>query len=123
MTEVVEVGRIVFSDAGTPDGYRHMEGFSSHTYSLINEKNELFYVKWHFKTKQGIKNFTGESAEDMRGKDPDYAQRDLFNAIKEGNFPKWRVSVQGISGKEDKCCYLNPFDLTKGLALRDYPLH
>ena len=48
---------ILFSDRGTPDGYRHMDGFSSHTFSLINEKNELFYVKWHFKTKQGIKNF------------------------------------------------------------------
>src|SRR5258706_473668 len=85
---------ILFSDRGTPNGYRHMDGFSSHTYSLVNDKNELFYVKGHFKTKQGIKNFARESADEMRGKDPDYAQRDLFNAIKEGNYPKWRVSVQ-----------------------------
>jgi catalase len=79
---------ILFSDRGTPDGYRHMDGFSSHTYSLINNKNELFYVKWHFKTKQGIKNFTREEADAMRGKDPDYAQRDLFSAIEKGRLPQ-----------------------------------
>ena len=77
-----------------------MDGFSSHTFSLINAKNELFYVKWHFKTKQGIKNFTAEAAEEMRGKDPDYAQRDLFDAIKKGDFPKWRVCVQIMPEKE-----------------------
>src|SRR6267378_2389685 len=103
---------ILFSDRGTPDGYRHMDGFSSHTFSLINEKNELFYVKWHFKTKQGIKNFHAESANEMRGKDPDYAQRDLFNAIKEANFPKWRVSVQIMPEKEAETYRINPFDLT-----------
>src|SRR6201992_469562 len=82
---------ILFSDRGTSDGYRHMDGFSSHTFSLINGRNELFYVKWHFKTKQGIRNFTREEADAMRGKDPDYAQRDLFDAIQGGYFPKWRV--------------------------------
>src|SRR3984893_2731298 len=75
---------LLFRDRGTPDGYRHMDGFSSHTFSLINENNELFYVKWHFKTRQGIKNFHAESANEMRGEDPDYSPRDLFNAIKEG---------------------------------------
>jgi catalase len=79
---------IPFSDRGTPDGYRHMNGNSSHTFSLINAKNELFYVKWHFKTKQRVKNFTAEEAEVLKGKDPDYAQRDLFNAIAKGDFPK-----------------------------------
>src|SRR5471030_133279 len=76
---------ILFSDRGTPDGYRHMDGFSSHTFSLINSKNELFYVKWHFKTRQGIKNFTGERASEMRGIDPDYSQRDLFEHIAKGD--------------------------------------
>src|SRR5882757_587532 len=57
---------ILFSDRGTPYGYRHMDGYSSHTYSLINAKNELFYVKWHFKTKQGIRNFTREEADHMK---------------------------------------------------------
>ena len=113
---------ILFSDRGTPDGYRHMDGFSSHTFSLINAKNELFYVKWHFKTKQGIKNFTREGADDMRGQDPDYAQRDLFEAIKNGEFPKWRVCVQVMPDKDADTYRINPFDLTKVWPHGDYPL-
>jgi len=113
---------ILFSDRGTPDGYRHMDGFSSHTFSLINAKNELFYVKWHFKTKQGIKNFTREGADDMRGQDPDYAQRDLFEAIKSGEFPKWRVCVQVMPDKDADTYRINPFDLTKVWPHGDYPL-
>lgn len=113
---------ILFSDRGTPHGYRHMDGFSSHTFSLINAKNELFYVKWHFKTKQGIKNFTAEEAEAMRGQDPDYGQRDLFEAIKRGDFPKWKVSVQVMPEKEAETYHLNPFDLTKVWPHKDYPL-
>lgn len=113
---------ILFSDRGTPDGYRHMNGYSSHTFSLINGKNELFYVKWHFKTKQGIKNFTGEEAGEMRGKDPDYAQRDLFEAIAKGDFPKWRVCVQIMPEKDAESYRINPFDLTKVWPHGDYPL-
>ena len=113
---------ILFSDRGTPDGYRHMDGFSSHTFSLINANDELFYVKYHFKTKQGIKNFTGESAEMMKGKDPDYAQRDLFNAIAKGDFPKWTVSIQVMPEKEADTYHINPFDLTKVWPHGDYPL-
>src|SRR5882762_8415366 len=113
---------ILFSDRGTPDGYRHMDGFSSHTFSLINAKNELFYVKYHFKTKQGIKNFTGERASEMRGIDPDHAQRDLFDAIKKGDFPKWRVSIQVMPEKEAETYHINPFDLTKVWPHKDYPL-
>ena len=113
---------ILFSDRGTPDGYRHMDGFSSHTFSLNNAKNELFYVKWHFKTKQGIKNFTREGADDMRGQDPDYAQRDLFEAIKNGEFPKWRVCVQVMPEKDADTYRINPFDLTKVWPHGDYPL-
>jgi len=113
---------ILFSDRGTPDGYRHMDGFSSHTFSLINAKNELFYVKWHFKTKQGIKNFTREGADDMRGQDPDYAQRDLFEAIKNGDFPEWRVCVQIMPEKDAEVYRINPFDLTKVWPHGDYPL-
>jgi len=113
---------ILFSDRGTPDGYRHMNGYSSHTFSLINAKNELFYVKWHFKTKQGIKNFSGERAGEMRGIDPDYAQRDLFDAIKKGDFPKWRVAMQIMPEKEAETYHINPFDLTKVWPHGDYPL-
>jgi catalase len=113
---------ILLSDRGTPDGYRHMNGYSSHTYSLINSKNELFYVKWHFKTKQGIKNFTREGADEMRGKDPDYAQRDLFNSIAKGDFPKWRVCLQIMPEKDAETYHINPFDLTKVWPHGDYPL-
>jgi catalase len=113
---------ILFSDRGTPDGYRRMNGYSSHTFSLINAKNELFYVKWHFKTKQGIQNFTREQADEMRGKDPDYAQRDLFESIQNGTFPKWRVCLQIMPEKQAETYHINPFDLTKVWPHGDYPL-
>jgi catalase len=100
-----------------------MDGFSSHTFSLVNAKNELFYVKWHFKTKQGIKNFFGDKASEMRGIDPDYAQRDLFDAIAKGNYPKWTVSIQIMPEKEADTYHINPFDLTKVWPHKDYPLH
>jgi catalase len=90
-----------------------MDGFSSHPFSLINAKNELSYVKWHFKTKQGIKNFFRERAGVLEGTDPDYSQRDLFHAIKDGNFPKWRVSMQIMPEKDAETYHINPFDLTK----------
>src|ERR1700738_3277096 len=113
---------ILFSDRGTPDGYRHMNGYSSHTFSLINAKNELFYVKWHFKTKQGIKNFFREQAGALGGTGPDYSQRDLFHAIKKGKVPKGRVSVQIMPEKEAGTYHINPFDLTKVWPHKDYPL-
>ena len=113
---------ILFSDRGTPDGYRHMNGYSSHTFSLINAKNELFYVKWHFKTKQGVQNFTREQADEMRGKDPDYAQRDLFESIQNGKFPKWRVCLQIMAEKDGETYHINPFDLTKVWPHGEYPL-
>ena len=114
---------ILFSDRGTPYGYRHMNGYSSHTFSMINDKNELFYAKWHFKTKQGIKNFNGEDAVGMRGIDPDFAQRDLFQAIARSDFPKWGVCVQIMPEKEAETYHINPFDLTKVWPHGDYPLH
>jgi catalase len=113
---------ILFSDRGTPHGYRHMDGFSSHTFSLINSKNELFYVKWHFKTKQGIQNFTREEADAMKSEDMDYAQRDLFSSIQKGDFPKWHVSIQVMPEKEAETYHINPFDLTKVWPHGDYPL-
>jgi catalase len=113
---------ILFSDRGTPDGYRHMHGYSSHTFSLINRKNELCYVKWHFKTQQGIKNFTREQAEEMRGQDPDYTQRDLFEAIQRGDFPRWRVCMQAMPERDAETYHINQFDLTKVWPHRDYPL-
>src|ERR1700723_179944 len=113
---------ILFSDRGTPFGYRPMDGFSSHTFSLINAKNELFYVKWHFKTKQGIKNFTREEADHMKSVDMDFSQSDLFNNIEKGDFPKWRVSIQVMPEAEAATYPINPFDLTKVWPHADYPL-
>jgi len=80
---------MLFSDRGTPDGYRHMDGFGSHTYSLINGDGERVWVKWHLKTKQGIRNLSAADAMRLAGSDPDHAQRDLHGAIERGDFPRW----------------------------------
>ncbi len=113
---------ILFTDRGTPDGFRHMHGYSSHTFSLINQQGERFYCKWHFKTLQGIKNLTNEEAELLAGKDPDYATRDLFQAIETGDFPKWKVCLQIMPEAEAETYKVNPFDLTKIWSQKDYPL-
>jgi len=116
---------ILFSDRGTPDGYRHMDGFGSHTYSLINEQGERVYVKWHFKTRQGIKNLSAAEATRIAGSDPDHAQRDLFNAIAANDFPQWDVQVQVATAEELEAWGArtgwNPFDLTKVWPHGDFP--
>ncbi|WP_454020896.1 catalase [Azospirillum sp. Marseille-Q6669] len=113
---------ILFSDRGTPRGYRHMDGFSSHTFSWINAAGERFWVKYHFKTRQGIQNFTAEQAVRMAGVDPDHATRDLFAAIRDGDFPAWTVSVQIMPEVEADAYRINPFDVTKVWPHADYPL-
>lgn len=104
---------ILMSDRGIPATYRHMHGFGSHTYSLINDKNERFWVKFHFKTKQGIKNLTNEEAEALIAKDRESHQRDLYNSIENGDFPKWTFQVQILAENEVDKLGFNPFDLTK----------
>ena len=113
---------ILFSDRGTPRGYRHMDGFSSHTFSWINAAGERFWVKYHFKTRQGIQNFTAEQAVRMAGVDPDHATRELFASIRDGDFPAWTVSVQIMPELEADSYRINPFDLTKVWPHADYPL-
>lgn len=113
---------ILFSDRGIPDGYRHMHGFGSHTYSLINAQGERTWVKWHFKTQQGIKNLAPAEAARLAGTDPDYAQRDLFEAIERGAFPRWTVCIQVMSEAEAASRNVNPFDVTKTWSQKDYPL-
>lgn len=113
---------ILFSDRGTPDGYRFMHGFGSHTYSLWNDQGERVWVKFHFKSKQGIKNLTPAEAERLAGANPDYAQEDLFNAIENKDFPKWRVCVQIMTQEEAGKTSYNPFDLTKVWPHGDFPL-
>ena len=116
---------MLFSDRGTPDGYRHMHGFGSHTYSLINDAGERVFVKWHLTTQQGIKNLSAADAVRLAGVDPDYAQRDLFNSIAEGDFPKWQVRIQVATEAElaawEKRTGWNPFDLTKVWPHADFP--
>jgi len=113
---------ILFSDRGTPDGYRFMNGYGSHTFSMINKKNERIWVKFHFKTQQGIKTLTGPQAEELKGKDPDYAQRDLVEAISKKNFPKWTLKIQVMNDEQAKKFKWNPFDITKVWSHKDFPL-
>ena len=103
----------LFSDRGIPDGYRHMNGYGSHTFKLVNDTNESFWVKFHFKTNQGIKNLPVEKADELASTDPDYATRDLYNAIHEGNFPSWTLYIQIMTDQEAQKFRWNPFDLTK----------
>jgi len=116
---------ILFSDRGTPDGYRHMDGFGSHTYSLINDAGERVWVKWHFKTLQGIKNLTASEAQRLAGVDPDYAQRDLFNAISTGDFPRWSVEIQVMDDTQRAAWEVktgwDAFDLTKVWPQGEFP--
>ena len=113
---------ILMSDRGTPYGHRHMNGYGSHTFSMINKNNERVWVKFHFKTAQGIKNFTNDEATEMKGKDPDFSQRDLVNAIDNKDFPKWNVKIQVMTDAEAKIFPFNPFDLTKVWPHGDFPL-
>ncbi|MDB5775559.1 MAG: katA [Herbaspirillum sp.] len=113
---------ILFSDRGTPDGYRFMHGFGSHTYSFWNAQGKRVWVKFHFKSRQGVKNLAPAEAERLAGANPDYAQQDLFNAIERGDFPKWRVCVQVMSEDQAGKTAYNPFDLTKVWPHGDFPL-
>lgn len=113
---------ILMSDRGTPYSYRHMHGFGSHTFSLVNAKNESVFVKFHFKTQQGIKNFDNDSATEMKGKDADWAQRDLVESIAKGDFPKWSLKIQVMTPEQAKTFRWNPFDLTKVWPHGEFPL-
>jgi len=112
----------LMSDRGTPYGYRHMHGFASHTFSFINAVNERHWVKFHWVCLQGIKNFTADEAARMKGEDPDFAQRDLLEAIDKNDFPKWALKVQIMTEAAAKHYKWNPFDLTKTWSHKDFPL-
>lgn len=113
---------ILFSDRGIPKGIPFMHGFGSHTYSFINASNERFWVKFHFKTQQGIQNMTPENAIRIAGEDSDYHTRQLFEAIERGDYPKWTFYVQVMPEAEAETYQWNPFDLTKVWPHGDYPL-
>ena len=113
---------ILFSDRGTPKTYRHMHGFSGHTFKWYNEKGEYFWVKIHFRTEQGIQNLTRQEAERMTGVDPDHATRDLFQAIERGEYPAWKVYVQIMTPEQVEKYRFDSFDITKVWPHGDAPL-
>ncbi|KPL81363.1 catalase [Herpetosiphon geysericola] len=113
---------ILFSDRGLPISYRFVHGFGSHTYSFINAQNERFWVKFHFRCQQGIKNWTNAEAAEVVGVDRESSQRDLFEAIERGEFPSWKLCVQIMPEAEAETYHINPFDLTKVWPHADYPL-
>jgi catalase len=112
----------LFSDRGIPATLRHMNGYSSHTYSLWNEAGERFWVKWHFKTLQGIQTLTNAQAATIAGTDLDYHRRDLHDAIARGDFPQWRVQIQIMPELQARSYAIHPFDLTKVWPHADYPV-
>ncbi|ALK06337.1 MAG: catalase [Methanosarcina sp. 795] len=113
---------IIMGDRGIPSSYRHMHGFSSHAYSLINKDNERVWVKFHFRSQQGIRNLTDQEAERVIGMDRESHQRDLYEAIEKGNFPKWKMYIQVMTEEQANSMKNNPFDLTKMWYKKDFPL-
>nr|BFD58850.1 catalase [Bdellovibrio sp. CKG001]BFD62275.1 catalase [Bdellovibrio sp. HM001] len=113
---------ILFSDRGLPATYRHMHGFGSHTYSFINEKGERHWVKFHFKTQQGIRNLRNHEAAELVGRTRESHQEDLYNAIEAKDFPRWKFYVQIMTEEQAKHTPYNPFDLTKVWPHGDFPM-
>jgi len=113
---------ILMSDRGLPKSLRHVNGYGSHTFSLINAQNVRFWVKFHFKTLQGIEFMTNEEGSAVIAKDRESSQRDLFEAIERGDFPKWKFQIQVMPEKDAETYHWNPFDLTKVWPHKDYPL-
>jgi catalase len=99
-----------------------MDGFSSHTFKLVNAEGKHHWVKFHFKTNQGIENYTGAESIQIAGKDPDVATRDLFNSIADGNFPSWTLYIQIMNDEQVKAYPFNSFDVTKVWFHKDAPL-
>ena len=113
---------VVMSDRGIPRSYRHMHGFGSHTFSFINADNQRFWVKFHFKSRQGIENLSNEEAAAIIAQDRESHQRDLYEAIERGDYPRWDFKVQ-IMPEQDAAAYrFHPFDLSKVWPHADYPL-
>jgi catalase len=122
LPEALHQVTIIMSDRGIPRSFRHMHGFGSHTYSFINANNERSWVKFHFRTQQGIENLTDAEAENLVGKDRESNQRDLFASIEAGHYPRWTFYIQIMSDAQAKAFPFNPFDLTKVWPKAAFPL-
>src|ERR1700685_3879277 len=122
LPEALHQVTIVMSERGIPRSFRHMHGFGSHTYSFLNARDERTWVKFHFRTQQGIENLTDAEAEALVGRDRETHQRDLFESIEAGRFPRWTLFIQVMSAAQAKAFPFNPFDLTKVWPKAAYPL-
>lgn len=122
LPEALHQVTVVMSDRGLPRSFRHMHGFGSHTFSFLNAQNERFWVKFTFKTQQGIQNLTDAEAEALVGKDRESSHRDLYDSIENKDFPRWTLYVQIMPEKEAGTYHINPFDLSKVWPHGDYPL-
>jgi catalase len=122
LPEALHQVTIIMSDRGIPRSWRHMHGFGSHTFSFINKDAERFWVKFTFKTQQGIENLTDEEARQVVASDRESNQRDLFENIESRNFPRWTLFVQIMTEEQGDNYHLNPFDLTKVWPHKDFPL-
>jgi len=122
LPEALHQVTIVMSDRGLPSSYRSMHGFGSHTFSMINADNERVWVKFHMRSQQGIDNLTDQEAETVVGKDRESHQRDLYDNIENGNFPKWKMYIQVMTEEQANNMPYNPFDLTKVWYKKDFPL-
>jgi catalase len=122
LPEALHQVTITMSDRGIPLSYRHMHGFGSHAFSMINAKNERVWVKFHFVTQQGIKNMTDAEAEAIIAKDRESHQRDLYMSIERGEYPRWKMFIQVMTEEQARKMPYNPFDLTKVWYHGDFPL-
>ncbi|MDD3548167.1 MAG: catalase [Candidatus Cloacimonetes bacterium] len=123
LPEALHQVTITMSDRGIPYSYRHMNGYGCHTFSMYNKDNEMVWVKFHLKTLQGIKNLSDREAEAIVAKDRESHQRDLFESIAKGEFPRWQMYIQVMTQEESRQVPFNPFDITKVWPKGDYPLH
>ena len=122
LPEALHQVTIVMSERGIPRSFRHMNGFGSHTYSLINDKNQRTFVKFTFKTQQGIENLSDAEAQELVGRDRESHTRDLYDSIEAGRFPRWTLFIQVMTGAEARAHRFNPFDLSKVWPHAEFPL-
>lgn len=113
---------ILMSDRGIPATFRHMNGYGSHTFKWTNAEGESVWVKYHFKTDQGIKNLDVNLAAKLAGENPDYHTEELYNAIENGDYPSWTLKVQIMPLEDAETYRFDPFDVTKVWSQKDYPL-
>lgn len=122
LPEALHQVTITMSDRGIPKSFRHMHGFGSHTFSMINAEGVRHWVKFHLVCQQGIETITDQEAADVVGKDRESNQRDLFEAIERGEFPRWKMFIQVMTEEQARNMPYNPFDLTKVWYKGEYPL-